>query len=615
MDFQIKKVDSNGRIGIIKHNNKELITPTLFPVVSPIPDENLITPIEIKREFGFNSIFTNSYIMFKKKEFKDIIIEKGIHNFLNFDGLIATDSGAFQYYMYNIDEDVTAEEIEKYQELIKSDFPVILDQPVQPNDNYNETQKKIEITINRARENITRRINSNCAWIGPIQGCNYIELLIQCVKEMNKLDFSIYAIGGVVKALNDYMFDYSLNAILSTKKLLRPDRPLHLFGAGLPQYFALSVACGIDTMDSAAYILFAKEGRYMTLEGTKYILDLQELPCNCPICSKYTANEIKNLYSIKINNKKKEKDYYLQQKNEGIKLIGKHNLYLCAQELKKIRESIREGSLWELVEQRSIIHPRLLKAYSQLPKFWNYLEQIEPNEKNRALFHFGNLTYNRPIFFRILKNIFNKFYLNKNVILVFLPELDCSIYNSPTLTEWLNYFEKQNKNLMTKVSNSIDKEIIPYEIYIVSNIFTLIPYKLINFYPFSQHVWFEKYTRTNIELETIKRYLFPNSLDINYCENWEFDLFNNYQINSNMIFSREEIDFAYEYFYNRIHLIIKFLEQNEKFIKHIIIVRPEFYITEENYKKKLQTHLIDDIEKILKSNRFSHLKYEKIKQI
>ena len=50
-------------------------------------------------------------------------------------------------------------------------------------------------------------------------------------------DITGQRVSKVVKTFNDYMFDVSLNAILSARRYIRPDRPLHLFGAGLPQYF------------------------------------------------------------------------------------------------------------------------------------------------------------------------------------------------------------------------------------------------------------------------------------------------------------------------------------------------------------------------------------------
>jgi len=277
MKYEILDTDALGRIGKLEINKKKLITPTIFPVVHPF--KNIIAPSTLKK-FGAQAIFTNAYIIFQKDDLREEVKRKKIHNFLGYDGLIATDSGAFQQYMYHDSElNVRPEDIERFQEDISSDFPVILDLPVQLDDDYNVAKEKVLSTIERAKNNIKRRINTNCEWFGPIHGARYQDLLIYSTKEMCKLDFGIYAIGGLVKAFLDYRFDLTIKNLLSVKKNILSNKPLHMFGLGLPQFFSLAVACGCDLMDSAAYILYAKENRYFTLStGTKQLDELEEFP-------------------------------------------------------------------------------------------------------------------------------------------------------------------------------------------------------------------------------------------------------------------------------------------------------------------------------------------------
>jgi len=132
LNYEIVDVDALGRIGKLKVNNKELITPNLFPVVHPT--KNLISTTELKK-IGAECLFTNSYIIYQNENVKKDILNQGIHNYLNFNGIVATDSGAFQQYMYNKNRiDIDAAEIERFQEKINSDFTVILDVPVQLDD-------------------------------------------------------------------------------------------------------------------------------------------------------------------------------------------------------------------------------------------------------------------------------------------------------------------------------------------------------------------------------------------------------------------------------------------------------------------------------------------------
>ncbi len=458
MKYEILDVDALGRIGKLEVNNKKMITPNLFPVVHPF--KNIISPAELK-SYGAQSVFTNAYILFQNEVERDNILKQKIHQYLDFDGLIATDSGAFQQYMYKKSKmKIEAEQIEAFQEKIESDFPVILDIPVQPDDTYDIAKIKVDTTIVRAKENIKRRSNENSAWFGPIHGGKYDDLLTRCINEMNKLDFGVYAIGGLVKSFLDYRFDVAIQILLNVKKKIIPNKPIHMFGLGLPQFFSLAVACGCDLMDSAAYILYAKENRYFTLStGTKNLKDLEEFPCHCPICTKFTSSELK----------KYEKDL-------RIKLLAEHNLYLSFSELRTIRQAIREGNLWELVEQRIRTHPNLVKAAQFLKKESPTFERYEKiyKKSGRMFSSFDNVY--RPLISRYEKRINSNYRVPEDVkFLLILPELDARGENSPTIQNWL---KEINVNTITTRE----------EIHIVfnSSYFGIIPLELMSTYPMGQ---------------------------------------------------------------------------------------------------------------------------------
>ncbi|MEE9377855.1 MAG: tRNA guanosine(15) transglycosylase TgtA [Candidatus Lokiarchaeia archaeon] len=458
MKYEILDVDALGRIGKLEVNKKQMITPNLFPVIHPF--KNIIPSSDFKN-FGAQSVFTNAYILYQNETIKENVLKKKIHQFLDFDGLIATDSGAFQQYMYNSSNmKINAEEIEGFQEKIESDFPVILDIPLQPDDTYEMAMNKVDATIDRARENIKRRSNENCVWFGPIHGGKYHDLLIRCVNEMNNLDFGVYAIGGLVKLFLDYRFDVAIQILLNVKKSIKPNKPLHMFGLGLPQFFSLAVACGCDLMDSAAYILYAKENRYFTLStGTKNLEELEEFPCYCPICTKFSPNELKK-FEDKLR----------------IKLIAEHNLYLSFSELKTIRQAIREGNLWDLVEQRIRAHPNLVKAARILKKDYPTFELYEKIYKKHGRKFVSYENIYRPLISRYENKINNNYRVPIEVkFLIILPELDARGENSPTIQNWL---EEINNNA-----------IIPRkDLHIVFNsfYFGLIPLELIKTYPMGQ---------------------------------------------------------------------------------------------------------------------------------
>lgn len=459
MNFEVQDVDAMGRIGKININGKEMITPNMFPVIHPY--KNLLPMVDLK-EIGAQAVFTNAYIIYQNRSKREIVLNKGIHEFLNFDGLIATDSGAFQQYMYNNKEMViNPADIEAFQEKIDSDFPVILDLPVQLDDTYEQAMFKVNETLKRAKDNIERRRNTNCNWFGPVHGGKYKDLLKKSAVEMSHLDFAVYAIGGLVKAFLDYRFELTLEVLLTVKKNIIPNKPIHMFGLGLPQFFSLAIACGCDLMDSAAYILYAKKNRYFTLStGTKNIEELTEFPCHCPICMKYTPNELKAF----------EDDLKTQ-------LLAKHNLYLSFSELKTVRQAIREGNLWELVDQRIRNHPNLVKAFNIVKKNLDFFEFHEKLYKKCGRLFVSSESLSRPLIHRYIKKLSTNYRPPLDAqYLIILPELDIKGKFSPSINNWLDEINRT--------------EIIPRKsihIVFLSNFFGIIPLELLDTFPMGQH--------------------------------------------------------------------------------------------------------------------------------
>ncbi len=459
MNWEINEIDALGRIGRITVNNKEMVTPNLFPVVHPY--KNILNISDLKK-IGAQSVFTNAYIIYQNPQLKDMVLEKGIHNHLNFDGIVATDSGAFQKYMYNkTDIEINAEAIEKFQEEIGSDFPVILDVPVQPDDNYETAKEKVYLSIQRAKDNIIRRSKNTCYWFGPIHGAKYFDLLKISTAEMAKLDFNIYAIGGLVKSLLNYRFDLVIKILLNVKKNIIWNKPIHMFGLGLPQFFSLAVACGCDLMDSAAYVLFAKENRYFTLStGTRKLEELEEFPCHCPICCEYEPKEVINF----------EDEFRTE-------LLAKHNLYLSFSELRTIRQAIKEGNLWELVEQRVRNHPNLVNAFNIIKSNLPFFEKYEKIYKSHGRLYASPESLNRPLLHRYDLKLRNNYRVPLEAeFLILLPVLDVKGYQSPSVKRWM---EEIDNNTIT--SRNL------LHIAFFSEFFGIIPLELSSSFPMGQY--------------------------------------------------------------------------------------------------------------------------------
>jgi len=127
--------------------------------------------------------------------------------------------------------------------------------------------------------------------------------------------------------------------------------------------FALAAAIGCDLFDSAAYALYARQDRYLTVQGTGKLEEMSYLPCSCPVCQKHTLKELMN-------------------SREKARLLARHNLYVSLQEIRQVKESIREGSLWDLLEVRCRAHPRMLDGLRRLASMGEWLERLDTARKS-----------------------------------------------------------------------------------------------------------------------------------------------------------------------------------------------------------------------------------------
>jgi len=376
MVFEVKSTDLLGRVGKLKTKNGVLETPALLPVVNPRKLE--IKPKEIFKEFKYKAIMTNAYLF--KKYFEKEVLKKGIHRFLGFPNVVMTDSGAYQLLRYGKIE-VEPLEILDFQEKIGSDIGVILDIPTGFQVSRNYAELTVKETLERAKKAVEYfgKQGKSMLLTGPIQGGTYFDLLEFSAKKMGELPFDVYALGSPTKIMEQYLFDLLVKMMLTVKKNLPPDKPLHLFGAGHPFMFSFAVALGFDLFDSASYALYAKDGRYITETGTIKLENLEYFPCNCPVCKSLTPQDLKE-----------------KEKHEKEVLLMKHNLYVCKIEVERIKQSIIEGRLWELLELRARSHPALFQAFKVLSKYSKILMENTPVYKFRGMFIFDEISLYRP---------------------------------------------------------------------------------------------------------------------------------------------------------------------------------------------------------------------------
>lgn len=381
--FEITKRDGLARIGKLEIRGKVLETPALLPVVNP--KIFTVTARELYDEFGFRALITNSYIIRNNDDLRQKAQSAGLHEMLDFPGLIMTDSGTFQSHMYG-EVEITNEEIIEFQKSIGTDVGTVLDIFAEPFWTKKETEDSITITLERTGK--AASMKEDMCLAGVVQGSVYPDLREMCANRMRSMDIDVHPIGGVVPLMEQYRYSELVEIIIASKKGLSPDRPVHLFGAGHPMILALSVLLGCDMFDSASYAKFARDDRMMFIDGTYRLQDMQSLDCNCPACRGHDLVSLR-----KLDNRSRTKT------------IARHNLYEITKELDLVKRYIREGRLWELAEQRCRAHPALLDALRKLRDHSEFLERYEPLSRDGAMFYTGSETRNRPAFARYQKRL------------------------------------------------------------------------------------------------------------------------------------------------------------------------------------------------------------------
>ena len=358
--FEVRDKDLAGRIGRLYTPHGVLETPALLPVIDLARQ---VPPLEDIRRLGFNAVITNAYLVWRR--WRGEAEERGIHGLLGFDGIVMTDSGAYQLLRYG-HVDITPEAVIEFQKRIGSDIAVILDVPTGASGGYAQAKRNVLETLKRARDAVGLIKDDNRIWTLPVQGGPYVDLVRFSAEESAKLAdyYKLYAIGSPTTLLERYSYAEIIRIVAEAKLRLPLTHPLHLFGAGHPMIIPFAVALGVDMFDSASYILYARDNRYMTPYGTHRLEDMEYFPCSCPVCSKYTPKELLEMPA-----------------HERTRLLALHNLYVLREEINRVKLAIREGRLWELLVERAHAHPSLKRALRVLVEYREFIEKLDPRVK------------------------------------------------------------------------------------------------------------------------------------------------------------------------------------------------------------------------------------------
>jgi len=380
MEFRIikKSKKSKARVGLIKTPNGTISTPYFFPVATQATVKTLDS--SDLQAIGFDGVLCNTYHLFLRPGSALIKKHNGLHSFMNFDGVIATDSGGFQvfslgkgleegigkivkifpgsktnktkkqqnsfvkisdkgvYFRSHLDGKLfffTPEKSIKIQEELGSDIAFAFDECSSPLDNFSYTKKAMERTHKWAIRSLNAHKNKKQALFGIVQGGEYKNLRIESAKFIGSLPFDGFGIGGSLGKTKKKMFE-----ILDwTIPLLPQNKPRHLLGIGYLEDIKKAVKKGIDTFDCVYPTRLGRHGfaitekKIINLKRAKYLQVKQPIDknCQCFVCRNYSMGYLSHLIRT--------------QEITGMRLLCFHNLWLFKNFMEKIRKEILNGKI------------------------------------------------------------------------------------------------------------------------------------------------------------------------------------------------------------------------------------------------------------------------------
>ncbi|MEX0307022.1 MAG: tRNA guanosine(34) transglycosylase Tgt [Ruegeria sp.] len=350
--FDLKATDGKARTGVINTPRGEVRTPAFMPVGTAATVKAMMP--ESVRATGADILLGNTYHLMLRPTAERIDRLGGLHNFMNWERPILTDSGGFQVmslaglrkltekgvtFKSHIDgskHELTPERSMEIQRLLGSDIVMCFDEcPALPadRDRIAESMRLSMRWAERSRDAFGDRPGH--ALFGIMQGGLEQDLREESAEALKQIGFEGYAVGGLaVGEGQEAMFgclDYAPD-------LLPGDKPRYLMGVGKPDDIVGAVARGIDMMDCVLPSRSGRTGQVFTRHGVVNIKNARHADdprpldehCTCPACSNYSRAYLHHVF----------------RSNEMISgmLLTWHNLHYFQDIMQGMRDAIGEGT-------------------------------------------------------------------------------------------------------------------------------------------------------------------------------------------------------------------------------------------------------------------------------
>ena len=359
MDFKIDKTDGSARACTIETAHSIIETPVFMPVgtvgsVKSLDTSDLLSFIEPQIILG------NTYHLYLRPGDEIVSRLGGLHGFTGFPKSFLTDSGGFQAFSLSenvrIEDDgilfrshidgsshsFTPRKVLDIQYNLNSDIMMILDDLVALPASKKRIGDSIDRTTRWAEESIEYHRMKQAEGVGGkqnifaiIQGGVDMEFRKISATSLCSMDFDGFAIGGLsVGESSSEMYD----TVEYTTQFMPEGKARYLMGVGTPEDLVENVSRGVDMFDCVMPTRNARNGTLFTSFGKITIkaarFETDESPidpeCECTVCQNYSRAYLRHLFRAK------ELSYF--------RLATIHNLHYYLELMKKMRESILEGT-------------------------------------------------------------------------------------------------------------------------------------------------------------------------------------------------------------------------------------------------------------------------------
>ncbi|MDP1578955.1 MAG: tRNA guanosine(34) transglycosylase Tgt [Candidatus Didemnitutus sp.] len=346
-------------------------TPIFMPVGTQATVKSMTAPT--LKTTGANVLLANTYHLLLRPGPEVFRKFGGIHNFMQWDGPVLTDSGGFQIFSLPneraMNEDgahfksyvdgrvylLSPESSIGMQKDIGSDIMMVLDQCIPSTAPRDQAEAAMHLTHRWAERSLRARGDSPQALFGIVQGACHRDLRIQSAAFLRQLEFDGLAIGGLaVGETHDERYTFT---DLATDHL-PTNLPRYLMGVGTPIDILEAVHRGVDMFDciipsqlAQRGVAFTSQGKFMLRRGV-YKLDDTALDadCLCSTCRTYSRAYIHHLVKA--------------DENLGWHLLSIHNFTFYHRLMAEMRASILRDEFTAYYERRK---PELLRTDEENP--------------------------------------------------------------------------------------------------------------------------------------------------------------------------------------------------------------------------------------------------------